>query len=533
MKIFTYKDPYTFKNSNVWKLIEHAPHFCASEVLATGLRKKWGRCSFDCLSTVDELLSNIFPNWVALSSADVKRYVDVADVIDQMSENDVSHSEKNAFVKEKRSVLEAVKYLFETEENLFQADLLNHFKYQDQIQYDFIKFILVPLLKKIKSEGKDYWYPDWFQDELLKANFADAVRKCNIDEVRKLGKIYIEELGTTEQRRENALNWFKNYFNQYDKFIGTKDDLHRLSYQKSELEHLLQLSLEKKMFRSNKVVFHGVYRFQPIHIRLFKELESAGYEVVLLNCYNPDYPTVYECWTDLYKEMISCFPMKNSDFIMDEFDAGYSDYRKCGELFGSLIEGKPPTEKLNNISFIKYTNTMEFINDVSRTFDETSRKDGESRSIGRMQEQFYGVDGTNLNKIFEVFYPEEFGVKPFLSYPIGQFISSLYNMWDSKYGKLRMTHDALIECLNLDIWKGSSPLITYRKLIGYLGLEKKANGVLSTELISEIAKLRSLVETLKEKKLDRYASYLLYCTIKPSELRQFQSVIEEIGRAHV
>lgn len=532
MRIYTYKDPYLLKNSEIWNKIEKAPHFCASEVLAIGLRKKWGRDSFECLSTVDELLKNIFPNWLSDTGNEVKRYVDVAEIVDNLDQTSINAEMKETFQKSKRNLLEAIKYLIETEEQLFNEKSEVLFSYNNQIQKDFVEFVLEPLLKEIYVKGKLYWIPDWQQTEAVKINIADAIRKCNVDEIRKLRRKFEEETGSLKEQRENALNWFKSLFNEFGKYVAQQDRLKVLDYKKSKLEHLYKLVVNEKANVYRSMVFHGVYRFSAIQLKLFEELEKAGYEVIILNCYNPEFPKVYGCWTSLYKKLIKKYHIKKKEIIVDDKIETSKNCRQSGYMFGQIIEGKEVEEnELEEIEFVKYSNTMQFVNEVSLMFDKTSPDDKGKRTVATMEEQFYGVKGTELNNIFQVFYPDEFGIKPFLSYPIGQFIASLYNMWDVEEKILKLTDEGLTECLNLDVWDQISPVVTYKKIRNYLGLDKFYNGYTIDEFLKRTNELGELLELMNKKQAaNKYYRWFTYCRLETEELDRFRNVIKDFEK---
>ncbi|MGN2370183.1 hypothetical protein ACTFJW_08980 [Clostridium cagae] len=330
------------------------------------------------------------------------------------------------------------------------------------------------------------------------------------------------------------------------------------------------------------IVFHGLYRLQPIHIRLFKELENAGYEVILLNCYNGEYKRTYSFWIDLYKSLINLFNITNRNIKMDKVDG--VNHRSIGTIIGNLIEGKD-TEgcfligrssigqdlnvdvsdikeifkndqkysikellgmekkcpqyadtikgiiahliKKSNL-FVKYNSTMQFVECVSGIFDQTMSGQGKHK-ISAMKEQFYGAKGTEMNNIFQVFYPDEFGVKPFLSYPIGQFILALYNMWDVSNNQLILNNIDLMECLNLDVWKGISPNMVYEKVKAYIGLEKENTGLTIDEFLHRIDKLaekQRIKSDWVEDKLDN----LSFFYINENKYKEFKNVINNIDK---
>lgn len=169
------------------------------------------------------------------------------------------------------------------------------------------------------------------------------------------------------------------------------------------------------------LVFHGFYYFTPIQERVLCALEKVGYQLVFLIPYNEKYPYANEIWRKTYSVQ-NGYP-DISNWIMDESDK----YEPYGEIF----EGRKAV--INNKLRIKeYASVMEFVH-----------------AMKHVKEQGYFVYSSNpntANQILKDFYPEEYGERKLLSYPIGQFISTLNKMWDEDLQDIVLDEDRLIEC---------------------------------------------------------------------------------------
>lgn len=54
-----------------------------------------------------------------------------------------------------------------------------------------------------------------------------------------------------------------------------------------------------------------------------------------------------------------------------------------------------------------------------------------------MEEQLYSASG-KVNDILRAYFPEQFGERHFLDYPIGHFFVSTTNMWDYETKSVRI-----------------------------------------------------------------------------------------------
>lgn len=476
MKIITYKHPSNlFNNSKIEAIIKDAPHFCASEVLVQGLVARYGRQQFDCISTIDNFISNLFPTWVKDTSNDVERYLEVSKFINEALEHATLEEERNilkSFKKNITGIVNTIKYLLEIEE-ISDSNTFSFNSNQSQIEKIFISKIL----DKILDIDLERWNPEWRKD-IGEISVVDAIRDCRLDEVRKLRIREGEDegKGKLEVKRNNALSWLRDIVeNKTDKF----DDEKKYIYESIENE---------KSNTKRSIIIHGLYRMKPIHFRLFKLLEdkNIGYEVIILNCYNTEYSKIYKVWADLYSKLAELYTI--TDFIIDEGDIEVNSHM-AGKVYGNLIEGKNissiiSTTLKDECEFYEYSTTMEFINRVSQIFNETKDSSGK-KNIGRMKEQFYGVNGIELNEIFRIFYPELFKKKSFMSYPLGQFIYYLHDMW--KDDKLVLNHNGLLECLNMYDPKSTQ---IYNKLETYIGLDRHKDGMVLEEVINKIKSIK-------------------------------------------
>ena len=71
------------------------------------------------------------------------------------------------------------------------------------------------------------------------------------------------------------------------------------------------------------------------------------------------------------------------------------------------------------------------------------------RDMKRVRDQgffLYSAAAGTANEILRDFYPEEYGDRKLLSYPVGQFVSLLNQMWDENRQEILLDGDCLMEC---------------------------------------------------------------------------------------
>lgn len=173
--------------------------------------------------------------------------------------------------------------------------------------------------------------------------------------------------------------------------------------------------------KPDKIVIHGFYYFTPIQERFLELLENQGIELIMLFPYDERYPFANEIWELTYSEE-NGYPPK-SEWHMEKSDEP--------EPYGEIFEGGRPEVK-NEIKIKKYDSIIEFADDVRRI-----KKSGYT---------LYSTNYHTANAILKDFYPEEYGERKLLSYPIGQFVNTLNQMWDEEKQTIIMNEDRLLEC---------------------------------------------------------------------------------------
>ena len=173
----------------------------------------------------------------------------------------------------------------------------------------------------------------------------------------------------------------------------------------------------------NTLVFHGFYYFTPLQERIMRLLECVGVKLVFLFPYDEKYPYANEIWRQTYS-VENGYP-KLSEWHMEKS----SEKEPYGEIFEGHKAAIP-----NKLKIREYASVVEFVHDIKHA-----------------KEQGYFIYSSNskmANEILRDFYPEEYGERKILSYPIGQFVSTLNQMWDEDLHDIVLNEDLLIECFS-------------------------------------------------------------------------------------
>lgn len=169
------------------------------------------------------------------------------------------------------------------------------------------------------------------------------------------------------------------------------------------------------------LIFHGFYYFTPIQERILCLLEKVGIQLVFLFCYDEKYPYANEIWRKTYS-------VENGYPPINEW---HMEKSSKIEPYGEIFEGRKATIS-NKLRIKEYATVLEFVHGMKRAIE---------------QDYFiYSSNSNAANQILKDFYPEQYGERKLLSYPIGQFVSALNQMWDEDIQDIVLDEEHLIEC---------------------------------------------------------------------------------------
>jgi hypothetical protein len=472
--VYTYRNPFRLTEASFWEKIKDLPHLCVSQTLVQGLTRKYKRTSFSVIDTIERFIEYHFQSWVANPENDIAQFLMLSEEIRKLEDGEL----RTSFMFNRRELVDAIRFL--TELRIDPAKF-------DQNVLSKEQKVLLELYDKVRTTGP--WQ--------LK------------DPIYSVGETFIRLLERELEQVQKRLE--QNHFSN------------ELVRQK---EHLIDI--RKKLAKINAVVFHGVHQFTPMILKCIHHLEEQGIEVIFLINLVEDYERIYETWKTVYQWASPVYEADSGPYSRDYFE------NDLGRAIGLILKGESAPEDFRNVRFLKFDNLTTITDKVAFVYKRaktTIKGEKIEGALGRMQEQFYAVNNNSINALLKAYFPEQFGEKHFLSYPVGQFILSIYNMWDEKEQRLKLNENLLKECLAVNFFNlpgQPNPIEIYNKIKLYFK---------DVETIEDYFKrIDQLMETIEEIDEAEDGSWLKdlqqfsFFNVSREELQYFKQVLNDLKK---
>ena len=477
LSIYTYSNPYEINNEPFWDSIKNCAHFCVSQTMVNGLSAVYSELNDGQLATVEELVEALYPNWF-----DTKTYIEQYTILTNTLDTVTPNIEPDRWKKIKQS----------------------------------LRFNKSSLLDSIR----------------LMAEMGLSLKNLKIKKITE-EQLYLVAAYKAILNGENAKkftlrrNFSDKEIDQAVKTALVAKDVRRGKEAKS---------VEK--IDCNTVVIHGIHQFTPTILSMIEEVAKYKRVVLLFN-YQQQYKEIYQTWLDVY----SCFDLNiksqfNNEFIPSTLLQASYKGNVLADQIGKLADGTL-TEKsrvLNDISVIEFDNITEFSAYVAQIFEDASRKYHEDENkkgsaLSYMREQFYSANNS-VNDILKVYFPEQFGERHFLAYPIGHFFVAVTNMWDSENGGIKIENmNDIAECLYSDALYEKIPgslITTFNSTKNYFSRATVLEGDNESEgVIDLLKKLRKQISKLNKGKAE-YAEQLNRLAYYNVDLESIDELIEAL-----
>lgn len=466
--IYTYRDPYKLKeNKELWKEISSCPYFCATQTLVNGLKAVYGAAfQIGRVTTVKNLTDVLYEKWNGTACA-VKQQADIDNII--VNSSDITGISGIELDNVKKS------FLFNRDEVFTSIRTMFELKMEPQ---NIVDKYLTPEQRFIVSVYKKIRASEKVKDFCLEQDF-------------------------TEEQINQAIT---------KAMITAKDN----SSTKNEIE----------VETLDYIVIHGVHQFSPLLLRAIEEIAKYKKVILLIN-YQEQYKNIYQTWIDIY----SAFDCEIQNFDGIEYypvdvSAVSYDGNLLAHNIGKLIGGhKEDISVRKPYEIIEFDNMTEFASYVAKVFEDAEKKDPE-HPMNAMKEQIYAAD-SSANDILKVYFPEQFGERQFLNYPLGHFFIAIANMWDSE------TNGIIISVIN-DIreYLGAGILAeaTTGRLLSTFGkLEALFDGCASIDdMLSRIKKVRKNKKYVSDEKRKEYLGHISYYSVSSIELKELEEALNEL-----
>ena len=468
--IYTYSNPYRLHREPYWALIKNAFHLCASQTLASGLCDQYKNEFFEGkLTTITRFINKLYDEW----------------------ESPVTEINQRAAI-----------------DNLIGYMCFDEIIGED-IDLEDIRLSLrrnrLYVVKSVKTMFELGMNPDHIQDTALTYE-----QKCVVEIYRELrrtnNKYFVLKSGFTGDEIDAAIS------ETMDEALRKESNRNRLSEVKKDV-----------------IVVHGIHQFTPIMLKTIEILGEHKNVFILFN-YVPDYKNVYQTWLNVYswfESKITFSPQNFYDHSRD-FAGG-----RIADNIAAMIAGSTATiDYSERIMVTQFDNQTEFAGYIAKKFEsaETKRaKDHYAHSaLYYMDEQIYAAN-SNVNDILKIYFPEQFGERNFLDYPIGHFFIAITNLWDEETKGMQIKDiKDVYECLScgiIDEGKKGQVITTFDKCKLYFQDEKTIK-----RIIKKLNKLRERIEDLDSDSAEsKELSRLEYYDVHPEEIDDLITALKALN----
>lgn len=503
-RILTYADPFKLmKNEEIAELVKTSPHLCASDTLLQGLTKYYGRDKFHTICAIDTFIETLFGKKFSNAQLKFNMYIDVTASIEEKlpQTSDQERMFKRAFEHNKQELVDACELL-----------ALSRFKVADEGDYDDIQSIFFSSIFNAEMRDKYVKLFDDITNTISRVDVANALKNVLLADVSRF--LNSDKVLSETQAKEGILQK-KNSSDSPKVIASCQRYLDILGDYPSDFQ---------------TIVIHGLMRFTPRVMRLIECLDNLGFQIVFLHNYASNIPEIYGVWDDAYSW---------TGIAKDSVSVINLDSRAvAGKNIAKICKSEIP-EGNTGALFIKYPYLTDFANGEVRPVFQAAQieakaeeeKRGSSYSfdpLGYMKKQYYSVDSETANEVLKNYFPEQFTNKPFLSYPVGQFIVELYSMWDFDKREMKIDFDSLINSSVAGIGHKCIDMIgllervrLYFSDIQYYPQFVERSIVLASK-ISDIENNKAVEEEKAE------CAHLAFYNVSSSELLHVQKYVENL-----
>lgn len=461
LKIYTYSNPYEIKRESYWNEIKDCAHFCVSQTMVNGLEEIYPSLKEGgYLTTIKILINTLYSDWED-ENRRVKQIIEVDNAINSLNfDENLNVSARRSLEYNTKSLVKCIRLFKELRLNANSFDV-------SRLNTD--QKYLIDIYKYTCSREKTSF-------EFERVSRADII---------------------DEKILEALKNKHKNH--SYD-----------------------------KLDRST-VVIHGIHQFTPAMLCAIEDI-SRSKNVILLFNYQKQYGTIYQTWTNIYSLFES--GIKYSDEPEFKPISLLIDSYSCNTLadnIGTISNGEleVKTGILDNLEVIEFENITEFAGYCAQLFENArkinKRNGSHNPVLYDMTEQLYSASG-KVNDILRAYFPEQFGERHFLDYPIGHFFVAVVEMWDNENECVKVEDMSLIkDCFESGIINERVPgelLNTFNTIEPYI--EKETTLV---EIIASLKKLRKYVDS-SDKKLQRIG----YLNVSKERLDELRNALSELNK---
>ena len=422
-KIYTYADPYNLDKADFWTEISSLPHFCVSRTLVNGLKENLRDSIHGLLCPLDDFVSHesVYYQWTNNISLRVRQHSELTKLFKKCYDTGEIDEQFYLSLQQNESrFLEAIRLFIELG---IPASSLDGQKGNPEQK------LFVSLLEELQN-NPSFQFPQTPNLSAMK----------NV-----LNSLAEKELADCKSKKPDEQAWY------------------RAMVKNTRSENL------------SAIVIHGVHQFSPAQLHLIVELEKQGLTIIFLYNYQSKYPSIYSSWANIYNHFN--VPTHHDSVITDYVTLGMqtpSNALACA--LGEICEGRyHPGNKAfkqwhqlyQSIQLVEFENITEYAHFVSAHVHAAERTLRRAQGViargndvpltnaqvlNAMEEQVYTAN-RDVHTLLKIYHPEFAKDRHFLAYPIGQFFSSIYKLWNYERQEIDIAIPELKECLSSNILK--------------------------------------------------------------------------------
>lgn len=428
-KIYTYTDPYSLNKAVFWDEIKSLPHFCVSRTLVNGFVDVMQDNIEGLICQLDDFVNSeqVYRNWTDNISLRIKQYSYLTSIFKNLlAKKVIDESFFSSLQQNQNYFLDAIRLFIEL--NISASVLHPNLANREQRLFIYV-------LKQIQTGGKGLF------------NFPQTPELFKIKTI--INSLAEKELADFNDKKHRETSYVKA--------------------KRAWLERSIQITKASEL---TSIVIHGVHQFSPSQLRLIIDLENMGLEIIFLFNYQKKFSEIYSSWDYIYRYFNS--PMQHDTNVTEYKPKSLQNKSNAlGTALGELCEGRfrknDPTfhtqyELYQNCEMREFGNVTEYATFVSSQFDKALNKfyDGlsvmeranrvfdTSAVLRLLDEQVYTAN-RDVHSLLKIYYPQFSKDRHFLSYPIGQFFSAIYRLWNWESGEIDFDLSAIKECLSSGI----------------------------------------------------------------------------------
>lgn len=260
-----------------------------------------------------------------------------------------------------------------------------------------------------------------------------AMRKNQSDILKSM--LVLVEIGIPAQRlpaNSQEEIWFRQLYQRFWEADASEVSSVCMIWEKWENPEYFKADLSKAfgvedLRAAHAIYLQGFYYLTPLQDRIIEAMCGLDIPIYFLNQDDPSHPEAFAIWRcNPHFQKMKAYWLPEKNTAASGCDLYHSDQKTSTSAHPQIW---------------KFRDTFSLVKCIV-----------EKMAHGAT---FYSPMSKDLKDIFETFFPPKDEKKHMMSYPVGQYLMSLYKMWDSEAQELVFTPE-LLRCCIASGWAGET-----------------------------------------------------------------------------